>query len=64
MSKLNRLLYHWITRQTDPRPLGITRIGIGIAFVLDWFIDILPSRMGEGFPKRNNKVGSSFSQRP
>ena len=37
MSKLNKLLYNWVSRQTNPRPLAITRIGVGIAFLIDWF---------------------------
>ena len=36
MSKLNQLLYNWVSRKTNPRPLGIARIGIGIAFLIDW----------------------------
>ena len=37
MSKLNRLLYNWVSRQNDPPPLAIARIGVGTAFLLDWF---------------------------
>ena len=33
---LNKL-YNWISYRVDPRPLGVTRIGIGIAFLIDWF---------------------------
>ena len=36
MFRLNRFLYNWVSRRSDPRPLGLTRIGIGIAFLLDW----------------------------
>lgn len=37
MFKLNQFLYNWVSRHIDARPLGITRIGIGIAFLMDWF---------------------------
>lgn len=37
MFKLNQFLYNWVSRHIDARPLGITRIGIGIAFIMDWF---------------------------
>lgn len=30
-------LYYWVSRRVNPRPLGITRIGVGTAFILDWF---------------------------
>ncbi len=37
MSKLNKILYKWVSRKSDPYPLGIARIGIGTAFLMDWF---------------------------
>ena len=30
-------LYYWVSRQVNPRPLGVARIGVGTAFILDWF---------------------------
>lgn len=37
MSKLNQLLYKWVSRKSNPHPLGIARIGVGTAFLMDWF---------------------------
>ncbi|MEL6787794.1 MAG: HTTM domain-containing protein [Cyanobacteria bacterium J06607_15] len=31
------ILYRWVSHQVDPRPLGLARIGVGVAFILDWF---------------------------
>ncbi|MEL6494864.1 MAG: HTTM domain-containing protein [Cyanobacteria bacterium J06623_7] len=32
----NSFLYRWISRTIDSRPLGVARIGIGLAFLIDW----------------------------
>lgn len=37
MSKLIKLLYKWVSRKSNPRPLAIARIGVGTAFLMDWF---------------------------
>lgn len=31
------ILYRWISYQVNPRPLAVARIGVGTAFMMDWF---------------------------